>query len=194
MKNTARVLLVEDSEADAELIRAELTRGAPGITMKRVDTREAFTAALGEFDPDVVLCDHSLASFNAVAAIEVVRAVRPAVPVIVVTGSDDARLTIDYLRSGVEDVLLKSHLARLPAAINAALAIRERLGELTPRQLQVLKLVAEGHSTPEIARRLRLSTKTVETHRTELMKRLGIHDVVRLVRYAVRVGLVSSEP
>ena len=194
MKNTARVLLVEDSEADAELIRAELTRGAPGIITKRVDTREAFTAALREFDPDVVLCDHSLSAFNAASAIEVVRAERPAVPVIVVTGSDDERLTIEYLRSGVEDVLLKSHLARLPAAISAALAIRERLGELTPRQVEVLKLVAEGHSTPEIARRLRLSTKTVESHRTELMRRLGIHDVVRLVRYAVRVGLVSSEP
>ena len=194
MKNTARVLLVEDSEADAELIRAELTRAASGITTKRVDTREAFTAALRDFEPDVVLCDHSLAAFNAASALEVVRAVRPAVPVIVVTGSDDERLTIDYLRSGVEDVLLKSHLARLPAAISAALAIRERLGELTPRQVEVLKLVAEGHSTPEIARRLKLSTKTVETHRTELMRRLGIHDVVRLVRYAVRVGLVSSEP
>ena len=194
MKNTIRVLMVEDSEADAELITTELARGEFDVVLKRVDTREAFSEALSEFNPDVVLCDHALSSFNAVAAIEVVRAVRPAVPLIVVTGADDERLTIDYLRSGVEDVLLKSHLSRLPTAISAALAIRQKLGELTPRQLQVLRLVAEGHSTPEIARRLRLSAKTVETHRTELMKRLGIHDVVRLVRYALRVGLVSSEP
>jgi DNA-binding NarL/FixJ family response regulator len=53
--------------------------------------------------------------------------------------------------------------------------------------------LAEGHATREIARRLKLSVKTVETHRAEVMKRLGIHDLARLVRYAVRVGLVSLE-
>jgi DNA-binding NarL/FixJ family response regulator len=194
MKKTTRVLMVEDSEADAELITTELNRAGLGVVAKRVDTRETFTAALREFAPDVVLCDHSVAPFTVRAAMEVVRAIRPAVPLIVVTGAADERMTIDWLRSGAEDVLLKEHLARLPDAISAALAIRGKLGELTPRQIQVLRLVAEGHSSPEVARRLRLSAKTVETHRTELMKRLGIHDVVRLVRYAVRVGLVSSEP
>jgi DNA-binding NarL/FixJ family response regulator len=194
MKTTTRVLVLEDSEADAELIVAELTRAGLEVVTKRVDSRETFTAALRDFAPDVVLCDHAVASFDAHAAMDIVRTIRPAVPLIVVTGASDERMTIDWLRSGVEDVLLKAHLSQLPAAITSALAVHHRLGELTPRQLQVLKLVAEGHSTPEIARRLRLSTKTVETHRTELMRRLGIHDVVRLVRYAVRLGLVSSEP
>ena len=54
--------------------------------------------------------------------------------------------------------------------------------------------MAEGHTTREIAGRLKLSAKTVETHRGEVMKRLGIHDVVGLVRYAVRIGLVPPEP
>jgi DNA-binding NarL/FixJ family response regulator len=193
MKKTTRVLMVEDNEADAELILAELHRSSPGVVARRVDSREAFSTALREFAPDIVLCDHSVASFDAHAAMDVLRAVLPAVPLIVVTGAADERLTIDWLRSGVEDVLLKTHLSRLPAAIDAALAIRQRLHGLTPRQLQVLRLIAEGHSTPEVARRLRLSAKTVETHRTELMKRVGIHDVVRLVRFAVRVGLVSSD-
>lgn len=193
MKHLLRVLMLEDSEADAELIRASLEEQGLGVTTHRVDTREAFTAALREFGPDVVLCDHSLASFSAPAAIEVLRAVRPAVPLIVVTGSADERLTVTCLRAGAEDVLIKSRLDRLPTAIHTALAARRRLANLSPRQIQVLRLVAEGHSTPEIARRLRLSAKTVETHRTELMKRLEIHDVVTLVRYAIRVGLVSSD-
>jgi DNA-binding NarL/FixJ family response regulator len=64
---------------------------------------------------------------------------------------------------------------------------------LTPRQREVLQLVAEGLSTKEIARRLDLGVKTVETHRTELMQRLGIHGVAGLVRYAIRAGIVHPE-
>ena len=71
--------------------------------------------------------------------------------------------------------------------------MRRPLDKLSPRQVEVLRLVAQGHPTREIARRLELSVKTIETHRAETMKRLGIHDVAGLVRYAVRVGLVSPE-
>jgi DNA-binding NarL/FixJ family response regulator len=59
--------------------------------------------------------------------------------------------------------------------------------------MEVLRLMAQGLTTPEIARRLSLSAKTVETHRGEIMKRVGIHDIVGLVRYAVRVGLVTPQ-
>jgi DNA-binding NarL/FixJ family response regulator len=64
---------------------------------------------------------------------------------------------------------------------------------LTPRQREILQLIAEGHSTQEIAQILDLSVKTVETHRTQLMERLDIHDIANLVRYAIRMGLVSVE-
>ena len=63
---------------------------------------------------------------------------------------------------------------------------------LTPRQREVLQRIAEGQSTKEIARQLNLSVKTVETHRTQLMKQLDIHEVAGLVRYALREGLVSA--
>jgi DNA-binding NarL/FixJ family response regulator len=66
------------------------------------------------------------------------------------------------------------------------------LHALTDRQIQVLKLVTEGHRTREVAKRLGLSIKTVESHRGEIMKRLRIHDVVSLVRYAIRVGLIPA--
>ena len=65
--------------------------------------------------------------------------------------------------------------------------------DLTPRQMEVLRLIAESHTTKQIAHRLHLSSKTVETYRTQLMKRLSIHDVAGLVRYAISVGLVSAD-
>lgn len=65
--------------------------------------------------------------------------------------------------------------------------------ELTPRQREILQLIAEGKTTKDIAILLHLSAKTVETHRTQLMDRLDIHDIAGLVRYAIRTGLVSSE-
>ncbi|HEY8515735.1 MAG TPA: response regulator transcription factor [Candidatus Binatia bacterium] len=71
---------------------------------------------------------------------------------------------------------------------------RARLARLTPRQRQILQLVAEGASSRSIARRLELSVKTIESHRAQLMERLGIHDVAGLVRFAIRAGLVRVEP
>jgi DNA-binding NarL/FixJ family response regulator len=67
------------------------------------------------------------------------------------------------------------------------------LAALTPRQREILQLVAEGHTSKDIARSLGLSYRTVETHRNQLMKRLGINDLTGLVRFAVRVGLVAGE-
>jgi DNA-binding NarL/FixJ family response regulator len=64
---------------------------------------------------------------------------------------------------------------------------------LTPRQRQVLQLIAEGCTNREIAHRLDISVKTVESHRSRLMKRLGIHDIAGLVRYAIRVGLIQID-
>ena len=68
---------------------------------------------------------------------------------------------------------------------------RAELDVLTPRQREILQLVAEGHSTREIAERLGVSVKTVETHRAQLMDRLGIHDVAGLVRFAIRMGMIQ---
>jgi DNA-binding NarL/FixJ family response regulator len=67
------------------------------------------------------------------------------------------------------------------------------LDALTPRQREILQLVAEGNTSKDIAQRLHISLKTVEAHRAQLMERLGVHDLAGLVRFAVRVGLVSPE-
>jgi DNA-binding NarL/FixJ family response regulator len=190
---TLRVLLLEDRVADAELVVEALRASALPVEAERVDSEAEFVAALERFRPDVVVSDHSLASFNAPAALRVLRARRPGTPLIVVTGVFRADVAVECLRAGAEDLLLKENLGRLPQAIEEALRVREPLERLSPRQLQVLRLIAQGSSTPAIARELQLSAKTVETHRAELMRRVGIHDLVGLVRYAVRVGLLPLD-
>jgi len=188
---TLRVLFLDDDPADIEMVTESLARSGMAVVTERVDSPEAFRQALREFAPDVVLSDDALENFDARAALEVVQNMRPTAPLIVVADATERHSAGSFVRAGAEDLVLKSCLDRLAATIECAIAVRRRLEKLTPRQMEVLRLMAEGHTTPEIARRLTLSSKTIETHRGEIMKRVGIHDLVGLVRYAVRVGLVS---
>jgi DNA-binding NarL/FixJ family response regulator len=187
-----RVLLLEDSEADAELITYELLQSGMTIMTGRVDSADAFAKALRSFAPDVVISDHSLGQFDSLAALEMLRAERPTVPFIIVAGALTGEQSVAAIRAGAEDLVLKTYLGRLPTAVEDALAVRRPLQKLTARQVQVLTLVAEGHRTRDIATRLGLSIKTIESHRGEIMKRLHVHDVVSLARYAIRVGLIPS--
>jgi DNA-binding NarL/FixJ family response regulator len=91
-----------------------------------------------------------------------------------------------YLSPAVSKGVLSDYVQRLRGDEQAQ-------DPLTPRQREVLQLIAEGQSTKDIARSLDLSVKTVETHRSQLMKQLDIHEVTGLVRYAMRVGLVSAD-
>jgi DNA-binding NarL/FixJ family response regulator len=191
-KKPLRVLLLEDNEADAGLISHELQRAGMRILLAQVDSAEAFTTALKSFAPDVVLSDHSLAQFDSRAALEVLREIRPTAPFIIITGNLIAAQAGPAIRAGAEDIILKTNMHGLEASITSALAVRRRLHALTDRQIQVLKLVAEGHRTREVAKRLGLSIKTIESHRSEIIKRLRIHDVVSLVRYSIRVGLIPA--
>jgi DNA-binding NarL/FixJ family response regulator len=190
MSKSLRVLMLENSESDAELIKHELSRAGLAPVTKRVDTEEAFASAIPEFAPDIVLLDPTSAQLDAHAALRLLRRLRPITPLIVVS-SVNGEKTVASVRAGAEDVILKSHLSRLPSSISHAVSIRRPLHRLTPRQIEVLRMVADGHRTREIASRLKLSVKTVESHRGEVMKRLEMHDVVSLVRYAFRVGLIS---
>jgi DNA-binding NarL/FixJ family response regulator len=191
-----QILLLEDSPADAELILQELRRAGISHTWERVDSEAAFVRALKSFAPDVILSDHALADFDAMAALKATRAQRPGTPVIIVTGtfSESTRAAIDSLKAGADDLILKANLARLGPAVEAAVAVRRPLHALSPRQFEVLRLIAQGASTREIARRLKLGVKTIETHRAAVMKRLNIHDVAGLVRYAILVGLIAPGP
>ena len=91
-----------------------------------------------------------------------------------------------YLSPTIAKQLVQDYLSHRKEKVNL-------LPDLTARQREVLQLIAEGCSTKDIANKLKLSVKTIDTHRTELMHRLDIHEIAGLVRYAIRIGLVSTE-
>ncbi|HJP61480.1 MAG TPA: response regulator transcription factor [Gemmatimonadaceae bacterium] len=189
-----RVLVLNDNNSDAALIEQELTPAGMTVERRSIQSADALRAALDEIQPDVVLSDYTAASFSACDALDVLRYESPATPLILVSETINGISAVACLRNGAEDLVIKKNIHRLPSAIAAAVEKREPLSKLTSRQVEVLRLVAEGHRTREIADKLSLSIKTVESHRGELMKRLGMHDVVSLVRYALRSGLVAITP
>jgi DNA-binding NarL/FixJ family response regulator len=189
-----RILFLEDEPSHAELVERVLARAGIHAAIRVVDSAEAFTRALWEFAPDLVLSDHSGARFTALHALGVVRTKRPGTPVILVSGAFNEMVVVESLKAGAEDYVLKDRLDRLAPAVRAALALRQPLKRLTPRQVEVMQLLVTGLSTRETAHRLGVSNKTVETHRAALMRRLGIRHLAGLVRYALRIGLTPLEP
>jgi NarL family two-component system response regulator LiaR len=187
-----RVLLLETSPETPTLIATELERTGLSVHCVRADSEAAFIGLLRSLAPDLVLATPSLPGFDATAALRVVQALRPTAPVIVVAEELDHQTAVTCLRAGVEDVVLTSNLSRLGPVTRRALSVRQPLKRLTRRQLEVLRLVSEGQTTRQMAEGLRVSAKTVETHRGAMTKRLGIREVARQVRYAVRVGLVPA--
>jgi len=98
-----------------------------------------------------------------------------------------------YLSPPISKVVIAQYLQRTRGEQDRSRAASTPFEQLTSRQREILQLIAEGHTTKDIAQRLGLSVSTVETHRTEMMQRLDIHDVAGLVRYAIRTGLVSPD-
>jgi DNA-binding NarL/FixJ family response regulator len=186
-----RVLLLEDDPSDADLVVHALEGFDARCRVLRVDSKQGFASALAAFTPDLIIADHAVADFNALDALRLAQARLPEAPFLLVSGTFE-QTTSECLRSGASDFIRKSELSRLGSAIGMAVKLREPLRRLSRRQRQVLQMLATGCSTREIARRLRLSVKTVETHRAQVMHRTGIHDLAGLVRYAVRVGIISS--
>ena len=164
--------------------------------------------------PDLVLLDISMPGLNGLEVMERLKSDFPDIRVIILTIHDESAYAVDALRAGANGYLPKKaasdELMRAIQAVmggetylspeiskvsladyHSAMIDEGRVEELTPRQLDVLRMIAEGYSTKEIARVLNISAKTVETHRASLMERLNIHDVAGLVRYAIKTGLVK---
>jgi DNA-binding NarL/FixJ family response regulator len=169
-----------------------------------------------KLQPQVVLMDIAMPGLNGLEATGRMTKAWPDIRILILSMHQNAEYVRQALRQGAMAYLLKdSAPLELELALKAVLrgetylspavskgvvsdyVHRLRSDEqpadaLTPRQREVLQLIAEGQSTKEIARRLDLSVKTVETHRTQLMKQLDIHEVAGLVRFAIRAGLVSA--
>ena len=187
-----RVLLVTDDPRDADLITCAVEHTNPSNTVVHVETRAAFIRALEVFQPDVILCDHGVAEFSAAGALRLAQAQLQASPFLLLADRFE-QSDSDCLKMGAWDCIFRSDLSRLLPAINLAVAARTPLRRLSRRQREVLQLLSMGCSTREIARRLHLSAKTVETHRAAVMKRLGIRQLANLVRYSLSVGLIQRD-
>ena len=115
-----RVLVLEDVPSDAELEVRELVRAGLAGEWRRVETEAEFREALETFGPEVVLADYSLPSWNGLEALKVVRALRPELPFVIVTGSLDEETAAGCIKAGADDYVLKERLARLPHAVRSA--------------------------------------------------------------------------
>ncbi len=212
-----RVLLADDHALVRAGVRSLLQR-LPGIEVvaEASDGREAVELAKAH-QPQVLVCDIGMAGMNGLEAAARVTKECPHVRVIILSMHSSEEYVSQALTAGAVGYLLKDSVpAELELAIRAVAkgetylspavskhvvsGYMRRLGGdsnplevLTPRQREILQLIAEGKSTKEIAKALKIGVKTAETHRSQLMERLDIHDVAGLVRYAIRVGIIEPE-
>ena len=216
MTTPIRILLVEDHALVRAGIRALLQR-LPGVVVvgESPNGRDALEQVAQLF-PDVVLMDIAMPELNGLEATSRLTHLHPRVKVIILSMHAAGEYVGQALTAGAAGYVLKDAGPReLELAIRAVargeffLSPRvsrdvvdgyvhgkgarpdDPLARLTSRQREVLQLMAEGRSTKEIAHLLGLSPKTIETHRSQLMERLNIHDVAGLVRLAIRTGLVE---
>jgi DNA-binding NarL/FixJ family response regulator len=213
---TVRILLVDDHA----LVRAGLRRLIQEIDgVEIIGEASNATAALAIVEasrPELVMMDIGMPDTDGLEATARIKAQFPDIRVIIVSMYCSEEDVLQGLRSGASGYLLKSSApAEIAIAIDAVKnggvylsplisksvvdgyldrvkVNSQSSGALSPRQREVLKLVAQGLRTKEIARQLGISSKTVETHRTQLMARLDIHEIAGLVRYAIKAGFDHS--
>jgi len=215
---TIRILIADDHQMLREGLRAILERDDEvEVIGEAKDGRMAVSMAR-TLRPDVVAMDISMPDLNGVEATRQIKAENPAVKVIALSRHSDRRYVLKMLEAGASGYVLKSgafdELRRAVEAVRegssylspriTGLVIEGHLRQapqpeasgsasLGPRELEIVQLLAEGHTSPAIARKLHISTRTVESHRRNIMKKLGVHSVAEITKYAVREGLTSME-
>jgi DNA-binding NarL/FixJ family response regulator len=213
-----RVLLAEDHTIVRKGLRA-LLADEPDIEViaEAEDGREAVQMAQQSL-PDLVLMDLSMPGLNGLEATRQIKRRAPEVKVLVLTRHANEEYVFQILRAGASGYVVKSAApAELVSAIRAVYRgdsflspaisrtvieeyvrqaeamVQDSYEQLTDREREVLQLIAEGHSSREIAERLTLSEKTVRTHRANLMDKLDLHSTAELTQYAIRKGLVCLD-
>ncbi len=211
-----RVLLVEDHTLVREGIRSLLDSFKDvEVVGEAANGRDALRKTR-QLAPEVVLMDISMPELNGMEATARLAKSCPDSKVLMLSMHNDEEYVAQSLRAGARGYLVKESatrelehaiqvLARGEIYFSNSISVNavERLmadnssgsalAQLTSRQREILQLIAEGCRTREIAERLSLSIKTVETHRTHLMERLGIWDVPGLVKFAIKAGLIQSD-
>ena len=211
----SRVLLADDHVILRQGLRGLLEKAGHEVVGEASDGREAVALAR-TLRPDVAVLDYSMPLLNGVDAADEIRRAVPRIKTILLTMYTEKSYVLRALRAGARGYVLKTQAAEdlirairevqageiylspgvSTSVVDAYLTSTKGAGEdedpLTRRERQILQLVAEGNTTKEIARILDVSFKTAESHRNRLMKKLDIHEVAGLVRYAIRHGLVHT--
>ena len=205
-----RVLLADDHQIVRQGLRGLLEKAGHEVVGEASDGHEALRLAR-TLSPDVAVLDLSMPHLNGLDAAREMRRVTPEIKTILLTMFTEKEYVLQAMKAGAKGYVLKTQAAEdLIRAIReisrgevylspgvAASVVEAYLDRsdapvdrLTPRERQILQLIAEGNTTKEIAGRLNISFKTAESHRNHIMKKLDLHDVAGLVRYAVKRGLV----
>ena len=211
-----QVLLVDDHALVRAGIRALIEEIEGVQVVAQADNGVEALRLIAKHRPDLVFLDLTMPGLNGFEVLDQAKGFADA-RVIVVTMHDEEEYAVQALRAGAAGYLPKSAASSelelairtvmnggtyispalskrsFLARVNDATRSGSALAEPTPRQRQVLRMIAEGHTTKGIALKLNISVKTVESHRAQLMERLNIRDVAGLVRYAIRTGLVTTD-
>ncbi len=214
-----RILIADDHEVVRKGLRS-LLESEPGLEVvgEASNGREAVERAIAA-KPDVVVLDIGMPELNGLEATRQIVKVAPRTEVLILTVYETEELIREVLRAGARGYVLKSDAGRLLLTAVEAVGAHKpfftsRVSELvlagflsgdlrpseetpagsplTPREREVLQLLAEGKTNKEVAAALGIGLKTVETHRMNLMAKLGLHSVVELVRWAIRNGIVAA--
>jgi DNA-binding NarL/FixJ family response regulator len=213
---SVRTLIADDHALVRAGIRALVEKIAGVTVVGEAGKGSEAIELIDEHVPDLVLLDITMPDGSGFDVLQHVQKKFSGIRVIVLTVHEAGEYAIRALREGAAGFLPKSAAStELEHAIHTVMngevyispetsrktlieygkgvTKRDLLETLSPRQREVLRLIAEGRTTKQIAQMLEISVKTVETHRAQLMERLGIHDVAGLVRYAIIVGLIEVE-
>lgn len=206
-----RILLADDHLMFRQGLKTLIERESLDVVAEASDGHESIRLAK-ELHPDVAVLDLSMPLLNGLDAAREITQTSPKTRTILLTMHTEDQYVTEALRAGIRGYVLKTQATSdlvqavrevfrgavylspgvSRAVVEAYLAKTEHSSDsLTPRERQVLQLVAEGKTTKEVAVVLGVSVKTAESHRTRLMEKLGIHETASLVRYAIRIGLIQ---
>jgi len=213
-----KLLLVDDHKIMRHGIRSLLAKEAGMEVLEDTNNGRAAIELARTLSPDVVIMDIAIHDLNGIEATRQITAELPEVKVIMLSMHSDRQMVADALQAGASGYLLKDcEFEELVRAIETVVSHRTYLSPeiadilvenfvrksprsessassvLTSREREVLQLLAEGKTTKEISTALCLSTKTVETHRRQMMEKLNIYNVANLIKFAIHTGLTSLE-